>query len=197
MQSVKVATTDILEVIFHLGRISAYYTSMSVSRHHKIPRLGVTYQFSERSALQASNIILATVLQEQGVRLHLVGAAAGGAGVVLGTLAGSEAVAAAGEAAGVEADEVGIAGGLDLSQVVAVAAGVAPALEVPVGRDAAEADGGEDVDAGAAAAGVGVDVGAQDGVAAAAAADVEIDVNRGNADDEAEEDLREVHFEEG
>lgn len=114
-----------------------------------------------------------------------------GAGLVddIALLVG-EAVAGAGIVAGVEADKVGavaVGGGLEL---VAVAAVVAAAVEVPVGRDAVEADVGGEVKPGAVTALVGVEVSAALGRAGAGEEDVD---GRGAAGEADEEELDELH----
>jgi hypothetical protein len=102
-----------------------------------------TYQLCEGSILQVGNVILSPILEKQGIGL-LVGSA--GSVSVIGALLAAEAVATAGEATRVKANEVGVTGGLNLSQLVAIAARVPPAIEIPLVRDAAEANGGKYVD---------------------------------------------------
>lgn len=106
-----------------------------------------------------------------------------------------EAVATAGKATALEADEIGIVGWLDLPQMGATTAPVAPALEIPVSRDSTETDSREDIGARAAATGVGIDAGADNGITAAITPNMEVNINGSGGSNKDEKDLGAPHIE--
>lgn len=166
------------------------------------------YHLLSSGFFQAIETVHAPIFEVQSIRSDAVGAERLGGGTILIALDGYDAallvdedVAGAREPAVAEAHEVGVGGALGLAQVGAGAARPAAAVDVPVRRDAVEADRGVLVEgrvATAAAARRRRHVVADNGVATAVVAVMHPDVDGGGgADEGSAEDLGSQHLEYG